>query len=318
MTTVIAFDFDAKTITSPSPDGFQAAIDAGDYCWIDIERTADAAAILDALNVGPDTIERIAEDVTQGQFIMARNCIHFTLLETRLDDNALQLNTLHVVLGEGYLATIHNQPSTVLAHLRETYQEDFSANAKSGGFLLFEIADYLIGEYRATLTDISHLVETVQKQLLEDDGDKILTGVSTELTRSLLDYRNAVISARETIYELATRRCPYVSETTQPYLDRQTISLERLAGDAATERTVLSEVLNLYMGIVSHRTNRVVDRLTIVSLIFLPLNFLAAVYGMNFESMPEIHWEHGYLLFWGVVSLVVTALILLIRYRRWI
>jgi len=72
------------------------------------------------------------------------------------------------------------------------------------------------------------------------------------------------------------------------------------------------------MGIVSHHTNRVVDRLTIVSLIFLPLNFLAAVYGMNFEFMPEIHWKHGYLLFWGVVSLLVTTLILLIRYRRWV
>lgn len=318
MTNVIAFDFNSKTITSPPPDGIQAVIDAGSYCWIDMDRTSDAAAILDALDVGPDTIERIAKDLIQGQFIMAQNCIHFTLLETQLDSNILRLNTLHVVVGDGYLATIHNQPSAVLAHLRETYEEDFSANAVSGGFLLFEIADYLIGEYRATLTKISQHVETIQKQLLENDGDKILTGASTELTRSLLDYRNAVISARETIYELATRRHPYVSETTQPYLDRQTISLERLAGDAATERAVLSEVLNLYMGIVSHRTNRVVDRLTIVSLIFLPLNFLAAVYGMNFEFMPEIHWKHGYLLFWGVVSLLVTTLILLIRYRRWV
>jgi len=318
MTTVFAFDFNAKTITSPPPDRIQAVIDAGDYCWIDMDQTSDAAAILDALDVGPDTIERIAKDLNQGQFIMAQNCIHFTVLETQLDGNILCLNTLHVVVGNGYLATIHNQPSTVLAHLQEIYVEDFSANAESGGFLLFEIADYLIAEYRATLTKISQLVETIQKQLLEDDGDKILTGASTELTRSLLDYRNAVIAARETIYELATRRCPYVSETTQPYLDRQTISLERLAGDAATERAVLSEVLNLYMGIVSHRTNRVVDRLTIVSLIFLPLNFLAAVYGMNFEFMPEIHWKHGYLLFWGVVSLLVTTLILLIRYRRWV
>ncbi|MGY8961546.1 MAG: CorA family divalent cation transporter, partial [Alphaproteobacteria bacterium] len=142
--------------------------------------------------------------------------------------------------------------------------------------------------------------------------------LSTQLTRSLLDYRNAVVTARETIYELATRRSPFVSESTQPFLDRQTDSLERLAVDAATERTVLSEVLNLYMGIVSHRTNRVVDRLTIVSLIFLPLNFLAAVYGMNFEIMPELQWQYGYFIFWGVACTLVASLIFVIKRRRWI
>ena len=81
---------------------------------------------------------------------------------------------------------------------------------------------------------------------------------------------------------------------------------------------MLSEVLNLYMGIVSHRTNKVVTRLTVVSMIVLPLNFLAAVFGMNFEAMPELSWRYGYAGFWVVSLVLVATLLVLFRRQRWI
>jgi magnesium transporter len=127
-----------------------------------------------------------------------------------------------------------------------------------------------------------------------------------------------VVGARETIDELATRRSSFVPESTQPFLDRQTVPLDRLAQDAATERTVLSEVLNLYMGIVSHRTNKVVNRLTVVSMIVLPLNFLAAVFGMNFEKMPGLASRYGYAGFWVGSLLLVVSLLIIFRRERWI
>jgi magnesium transporter len=318
MTKIISFNFDAKTMESIQSQDVAAAVESGCYCWIDVGHPNEAPEILGAVGVSEATVDRVVEDRVQGQFVVGRTSIHFTLVESGLKGKELQLSTLHVVLGEGYLATIHSKPSAVLDSLEESYRDDFYETARSGGFLLFEIADYLISGYRNTLSEMSKVVEDIQNQLLGEDGDDVLEGLSTQLTRSLLDYRNAVVTARETIYELATRRSPFVSESTQPFLDRQTNSLERLAADAATERTVLSEVLNLYMGIVSHRTNRVVDRLTIVSLIFLPLNFLAAVYGMNFDVMPELQWRYGYLIFWGIACTLVATLVFLIKRRRWI
>ncbi len=94
--------------------------------------------------------------------------------------------------------------------------------------------------------------------------------------------------------------------------------LDRLAGDAATERTILSETLNLYMGMIGYRTNLVVDRLTIVSMIFLPLNFLAAVYGMNFEFIPEFQWRYGYFAFWGLAITTVSLMMIIFKRRKWI
>ena len=317
MKTTVSLDFNAKHIEAIDLADVPAAAAAGRYCWIDCDNPVEAAEALAALGVDASATERVAEDNLQGQFHLGRHCIHCTLVETSLVGEELRLNAVHVVLGDGFLATVHSQPSAMLDHVREVFEDDFYTVAQSGGYLLFEIADHLIAGYRETLATMTHSVEDIQKKLLGDVGDEILTDVS-ELTRSLLDYRNAVVTARETLHELATRRSAYVNESTQPFLDRQTVALERLAGDAATERTVLSETLNLYMGIVSHRTNKVVNRLTIVSIIFLPLNFLAAVYGMNFTNMPELQWHYGYYYFWGITSLLAAGLLLLIRRRRWI
>ena len=72
------------------------------------------------------------------------------------------------------------------------------------------------------------------------------------------------------------------------------------------------------MGMVSHRTNRVVSRLTVFSMIFLPLGFLAGVYGMNFEHLPELRWRFAYPVFWLLVVLFVTAFIAFARRRKWL
>ncbi len=312
----VSFDFVAKRIDVLDLAQVQDTIAAGGYCWVDFADLGAAGEFLDAIDIERPTIDRVLRNEHIGEVHLGRNCIHCTLVETACRDGELALDILHIVLGKGFIATVHAQPSALIVRMTETYEDDFYSTAESGGYLLFEIADHLIGGYRATLTALSTQVEDIQKMILGDIGDEILTDVS-ELTRALLDYRNAVVAARETIHELATRRSVFVKPSTQPFLDRQTTPLARLASDAATERAVLSETLNLYMGIVSHRTNKVVNRLTVVSMIFLPLNFLAAVYGMNFQNMPELGWRLGYLWFWAISAGVTVALLLLLRGRRW-
>ena len=93
--------------------------------------------------------------------------------------------------------------------------------------------------------------------------------------------------------------------------------MERLGDDLDSERSVMTETLNLYMGMVSHRTNRIINRLTLFSMIFLPLSFLCGVYGMNFDVMPELRWPFSYLVFWIAVVTFVCSFITLIWKKRW-
>ena len=95
-------------------------------------------------------------------------------------------------------------------------------------------------------------------------------------------------------------------------------TLERLGNDLTTERDVLTDTLNLYMSMVSHRSSRLLKRLTTISILFLPLTFLCGVYGMNFQFMPELHWKYGYAGFWIVVAAIVSALLYLMRRFKWL
>jgi magnesium transporter len=141
-----------------------------------------------------------------------------------------------------------------------------------------------------------------------------------DLTRDLLAFRKISQAAREVLHELSTRRTEFVAESSQPFLDKLAGTLERLGADLDTQREILSETLNLYMGIVSHRTNKVVSRLTVISIIFLPLTFLCGVYGMNFNDemmMWELNWRWGYTAFWVAALGIATTLLIYMKKKGW-
>jgi magnesium transporter len=79
------------------------------------------------------------------------------------------------------------------------------------------------------------------------------------------------------------------------------------------DRDILAQSLDLYMSVVTHRTNQIMKRLTVVSVVFLPLTFLVGVYGMNFEVLPELRWRFGYVYFWGLVVATVAIILHLMR-----
>ena len=141
--------------------------------------------------------------------------------------------------------------------------------------------------------------------------------MSPRCRADLLTLRRTMVAAREVLSELATRRSPVVAASTMPFLQTLVAALDRLVADLAVEREILAETLNLYIGLVGHRTNQVVNRLTILSFVFLPLTFLCGVYGMNFRVLPELEWRYGYLTFWIVAALIVATTLTYMRRRGW-
>lgn len=136
--------------------------------------------------------------------------------------------------------------------------------------------------------------------------------------RAILEFSKTVIRAREIFHDLASRLSPFIPETAQPFLEKKARLLDRMSADITTEREVLSESLNLYMGIVTHRTNHYVTRLTVISALFLPLSFLVGVYGMSFRYMPELKLPYGYAGFRELVLIIVTGMSFFMKRRGWL
>ena len=316
---IVAFDFAAKQERTLAEGEWPARADDGLFHWIlaTPEDTDRLPELLGRLGAGPAVAGLLQGLQTEGRYELYEEAIHFALAEVRIEDGKPQSDVLAVLLGEHFLAVLAPAASPVMDKIRRIYRDDFRKFARSSGFLLYELGSQLLESHRRLFQHYAAEAERLQLRLFGKVDDAIFAEVS-DLTGDILAFRRTVLCARDLFNELATRKSAFVGETTQPALDILSGRLERLGGDIAGVRSALNETLNLYMGMVSHRTNRIVTRLTVISMIFLPLSFLAGVYGMNFAVLPELQWRYAYPAFWMVVALFVAAFVALVRKKRWL
>lgn len=319
MLSVVAFDFANKVEGAIELSAAKAAMEAGRFVWIDCSAhdLVEAREVLSSLGLFSEEILQAAlhsEPATQ--HARYDEYLHLVVSGCRPRGTGFDLERVDIVIAERFLATVHRGPVQFLSAVRRDYKNDFVRFAKSPSFLLYEIWDHLVENYLSVQKLMEERVEELQNQLRGEQVDDRVFARISELGADLLHFRKILLPARAVLTDLATRKSIFVSEATQHFLSNIVGTVEHVLQDLLVDREILSESLNLYMSIVSHRTNEVMKRLTVVSVIFLPLTFLVGVYGMNFDVLPELRWQYGYAYFWVAVLLVVTALLALMRRAR--
>jgi magnesium transporter len=315
---IVAFDFATKQEQAFPADAGPARAEPGLFYWL-VAAPGEADALrtqLAALGAPPAVAALLQAAPAEAQYDLYEDAIHFSLAEVRAEDKVLRTDVLDFLLGENFLAALAPATSPVLDKVRRIYRDDFRKFARSSGFLLYELGSSLLEAYRRIFQHFTAEAERIQLRLFGKVTDDIFAEVS-DLTGDILAFRRTLLGARDLFNDLATRKSAFVAESAQPALDILSDRLDRLAADVAGVRGVLNETLNLYMGMVSHRTNRIVNRLTVISMIFLPLSFLVGVYGMNFDVMPELRWPYAYAVFWIVVAAFVAAFTVFVRKKQW-
>jgi magnesium transporter len=330
---VLGFDFEARVeqqlTLSEIPDAMQRAV----FVWIDVEvhQCEGARALLEALGlISGDLIDEALTNGPATKLARYDGYLHFAVRDCRVVELAadprtpetkpapreLAADRLDCAVGARFLLSIHRGPVACLEATRRVYRHDFERFARSPSFLVYELWDQLVEHYGRVQEEFEDRVEAVQRELRGEVNDDDVFSRVSELSADLLNFRKLVLPARAVLSELSSRRSPYLSETTQRLLGNVVGSVERVLQDVMVDRDILSESLNTYMSLVSHRTNHVMKRLTVVNVIFLPLTFLCGVYGMNFDYLPELRWQYGYALFWLFVASIVTAIAWLSKRAR--
>ena len=324
-TSAVAFNFTTKEEHAIDASAAPKSCQDGLFCWVDVDAAADPAGarrILEDMGVNRHCIEEALGPDSDGRHDLYDDCLHIAVTAVTFPRDTLVRSHVDLVIGESFLVTLRRGPVEFVEQVRKHYRQDFRKFAKTGSFLIYEYWDALVDSYKKAMRAFEGHAERVQGKIFETEDDGIFTEVS-DVTRDLLSFRKTMLASREVLNELSSRRSPFVSESTQPFLERMVGTLERLSADLSVERDILSETLNLYMGITSHRTNKVVNRLTVISMVFLPLTFLCGVYGMNFDpetgplSMPELGWKYGYLAFWVIAAAMTVGLLWLMKLKKW-
>jgi magnesium transporter len=313
---LVAFRFEPKSERTLPPDELEAELDSGAFVWLDLDlRHPDASALLARLAIDPEILDEAETGDPATQVARYERSLHVALTACRLHHERFDLDRVDVIVAERFLVTLHRSSPHFVRLTRRNYRDDFLRFARSPSFLLYELWDHLIEDYLSVQKKFEERVEKVQSELTQNPDDGVFGKISA-LGSDLLHFRKVLLPARSVLSELSTRKSPFISEATQPYLANMIGTIERVLQDLLVDRDILSESLNLYMSFVGHRTNRVMNRLTVVSVIFLPLTFLCGVYGMNFEILPETKWEYGYLFFWSLALAIVVALVLYMRKKE--
>jgi magnesium transporter len=312
---IAEFDFANKLERQIPMSMIKPSMKSGKFVWVDVDvaNVEEARQNLTTLDLcAPEILEDALTRDPATQLSRYDDYIHIVMSGCRLQGDKFDLERVDVIVGESFMLTLHKGRPVFLEAVRRAYRADFLRFAKSPSFLLYELWDHLIDNYLSIQGRLELRVERIQAALIGEIDDSIFRQIS-ELSVDLLELRKVVLPARTVLTDLSSRRSIFVSEATQPFLANMVGTLERVLQDVLVARDILSGSLDLYMSMVSHRTNRVMNRLTVVSVIFLPLTFLCGVYGMNFEILPETKWEHGYLFFWLMTGSIVGGLVWLLR-----
>lgn len=315
----VTLDFSTKTEQLVTPEEALRASSVGRKAWIDAEISdvVEARPVLDALGVlSPEVMDDVLHQDPLTRLARYEDFLHLVVSGCRPHGLAFELERVDVIIGEHFIMTLHRGPALFLSAVRREYAKDFQRFAQSLSFLVYEVWDHLLDNYLSVQKMMEERVEEFQAKLRKEDVDDTVFVRLSELGADLLHLRKVLLPGRAVLTDLSTRKSLFISEATQPYLGNMVGTVEHALQDLLVDRDILSESLNLYMSMVSHRTNEVMKRLTVVSVIFLPLTFLVGVYGMNFRVIPELEWEYGYGLFWIAVVAISGGLLFALRRTR--
>lgn len=230
----------------------------------------------------------------------------------------VNIEQVSFVLGNHYLLSLQETPGDVFDPVRERIRTNGSRIRRGGAdFLLYSLLDIIIDNYFVVLEKIGEQLEDLEEEIIRAPSRRSLA-MLYRLKRELIFVRKAVWPIREVINTLYQGETRLVAKDTLKYMRDAYDHTIQVIDTLESYRDVSAGLLDIYLSGMSNRTNDTMKVLTIISTIFMPLTFIAGIYGMNFDNMPELHWKYGYYEVLGVMLIISLVMIGWFRRKGWL
>lgn len=222
------------------------------------------------------------------------------------------------VLGNNWLITFQEQQGDVFDIVRARLRDSKGIiRQKKADYLLYSLIDVSVDNYFFVSEHFADKIETLEEQILHNPSQESLQTIQ-KLKRQLMNFRKSIIPLRESVSSLQKFNVKLINDSTFPYLRDVYEHLIHLTDNLESNRDLLASIMDLYLSGVSNKMNEIMKVLTIIATIFIPLTFIAGVYGMNFQYMPELHWKYGYFIVWGIMIIVAIIMINYFKRKKWL
>ena len=246
---------------------------------------------------------------------------HFMILKMidyDYEESKMRLEHLALLLGKNFVISFQESPGDVLEPLRERIRNSQGRVRKLGAdYLFYAIIDTVVDNYFSVLEQIEDNIETIDDEVMSSPTPATLRKIHA-LKKDVQTLRRYTTPLREINRVLLKGESELLEDNILMFFrDLQDHVLHAI--DALeSARDNLSGMSDFYMSTVSNNMNHIMKVLTIIASLFIPLTFIAGVYGMNFEVIPELKWRYGYLYVWLLMLGLAGGILVLFRHKKWI
>ncbi|MCK4857780.1 MAG: magnesium/cobalt transporter CorA [candidate division Zixibacteria bacterium] len=234
-----------------------------------------------------------------------------------LQDKDIEIRPVGIFLTKNSVVTVHFFKMRALAAVAARLDRDSRLISRSADFFFHTILDHIVDTYFHALNLLEHEVDRVEVEVLDSLDEDILKKMF-HIRRDLSLIGRMIAPQAEVVTRVTRDNFPLISEKCAVYFSDIHDHLQVMLSTTGNQRESISSAMDLYFSIISTKTNQVIKLLTILTALFLPATFIVGFYGMNFVSMPELHWKFGYPLAIGLILVVVVGLLIFFKKRRWI
>ncbi|MGE4504284.1 MAG: magnesium/cobalt transporter CorA [Desulfovibrionaceae bacterium] len=264
----------------------------------------------DAMNLGQRPTLTFPDE--GGAFVVLKD-VAYDKATGRLDQEQISL----LLTEQTVVAFQENDDAPFAGFLSRLRASRGRARSAGATYLFITLIDAVIDRHFAAVAALNERAEAIENALEERQSEQAVHSLY-RLMREVVQLRSILLPTRDVLTELARSEDLEISEGTVPYLDKVCEHAAQVADAAVALHEILSSMLDAQVSISGMRMNRIMKLLTLISTIFIPLTFLAGIYGMNFRYMPELDWKYGYFALLGIMAALVLVMLALFRRRDWL
>lgn len=270
-------------------------------------------------SIHPLTLEDIVDTNQRPKMELDPGYVFLVLKMVRFDDqNQLIIEQVSFVLGKTFVLSFQESQGDVFQPIRDRIRTSKGRIRKSGSdYLTYALVDAIVDHYFVVLEHFGEELEELQDRALEDPSPQTMEQIQ-HMKRQMITIRKSIWPLREVVNGLLREETPLIQKSTKVFLRDVYDHAIQVIDTIETYRDILSSVTEIYISSMSNRMNEIMKVLTIFASIFIPLTFIAGIYGMNFQHMPELTWKWGYPLVWLSFGVITVSLLLFFRKRKWL
>ncbi len=297
--------------------------DSPPVSWINIDGLHDVELIEKVgthFNIHSLTLEDIVHTGQRPKVEDFEDYIYLVFKMLKFDETTghIASEQVSLILGSRYLISFQEAEGDVFNFVRERIRKGRMRIRKSGpDYLAYALIDAAVDHYFLILEKIGEKVEQFEDRLHSEPTPEILQNIHN-LKREILYFRKQVWPIREVLNTWQKTESALVQETNKIFISDVYDHTIQVIDTIESFRDIISGMMDLYLSTVSNKMNEVMKVLTIIATIFIPLTFVAGIYGMNFKFMPELEWKWSYLVLWILLIVIFLSMLSFFKRKKWL